>query len=80
MRAREIMVNVPISISIGDDGEVDVNSPNDEVDTDEEEVDATDGTHSPMQSPLDQELELQKAALGKQSNFIDRMIKGDPAE
>lgn len=80
MKAREIMVNIPIQISIDGDGKVLVDGQDNNADTTDSEVDATDGQHSPLESPLDQELELKKAALGKQSKFIDRMIKGDLEE
>jgi len=80
MKAREIMVNIPIQISIDGDGKVSVDGQSDDAVAADDEIDATDGQHSPLESPLDQELELRKAELGKQSKFIDRMIKGDKEE
>ena len=61
MKAREFVINVPINIKIDGDGTPNLDMPNtkpaDQV-PDEEKV---------TMSPLDQELEMRKAEMGKQS-------------
>ena len=71
MRAREFVINVPITIKINgdDDPEIDMDSENDESTLQQNPV---------MVSPLQQDLELSKAALGKDSPVIDKLIKPQP--
>ena len=60
MRAREFTINVPINIKINGDGDPEIDMPsNDEQDQDPVFV-----------SPLQQELELKKAEVGKTSTVI----------
>ena len=69
MRAKEFTINVPINIKINGDGdpEIDVSS------QDSEEPD-----ENPIfVSPLQQELELKKAAAGKDSAVIDKITAPD---
>ena len=71
MRAHEFIINIPINIKVNSDGQVDVTAAQqDEPETDE----------VVMVSPLQQELELQKAALGKTSTVIDQITADDPGE
>jgi hypothetical protein len=69
MRAKEFTINVPITIKINGDGDP-------EVDTGSED---NDQNNNPvMVNPLQQELELKKAELGKNSPYIDTMLDDDP--
>jgi hypothetical protein len=69
MRAREFTINVPINIKINGDGdpEIDV-AGNDSEEPDENPI---------FVSPLQQELELKKAAVGKDSAVIDKITAPD---
>jgi hypothetical protein len=68
MRAREFTINVPINIRINGDGdpEIDVAGNNDSEEPDENPI---------YVSPLQQELELKKAAVGKDSAVIDKITE-----
>lgn len=70
MRAREFIINIPISITMNSDGTVDVNNK----ETNTEPEDETDGVFVP---PLQQKIELMKAGLGKQSPVIDQLLSDD---
>lgn len=72
MRAREIIINVPIKINIDSESGVDVSS--DAADDQETDSEVENPT---MVYPLDQELELQKAALGKNSKVIDDLLRDE---
>jgi hypothetical protein len=65
MRAKEFTINVPINIKINGDGdpEIDV-AGKDDSEPDENPI---------FVSPLQQELELKKAAVGKDSAVIDKI-------
>jgi hypothetical protein len=69
MRAREFTINVPINIKINGDGdpEIDV-AGNDSEEPDENPI---------FVSPLQQDLELKKAAVGKDSAVIDKITAPD---
>lgn len=69
MRAREFVINIPITISLNGDGSVDVNA--------DKEVDDAEDEQSLMVPPPQQEIELQKAALGKTSPVIDDLLAPD---
>jgi hypothetical protein len=69
MRAKEFTINVPITITInGDDDPVVSAGDQSEPDLQQNPV---------MVSPLQQDLELRKAELGKQSPAIAKMLKQD---
>lgn len=70
MRAREFTINVPITIKINgdDDPQIDMPSSNDNDDA------------APFVSPLQQELELKKAQVGKTSDVIDDLTDNDDEE
>jgi hypothetical protein len=69
MRAREFTINVPITISISGDNEPVVSAgATDQSDLDQNPV---------MVAPLQQQLELQKAELGKSSPVIDKLTAPD---
>lgn len=71
MRAREFTINVPINISINSDGEPDVTTGQ----TDNNDVELMQ--NPVMVPPLQQKLELDKAALGKESPVIDKLLADD---
>jgi hypothetical protein len=68
MKSREFTINVPISISINGDNDpvVNVSDKNDKLQQ-----------NPVMVSPLQQELELEKASLGKQSPVINKILQSD---
>ena len=70
MRAREFTINVPITIKINgdDDPQIDMPSSNDNDDA------------APFVSPLQHELELKKAQVGKTSDVIDDLTDNDDEE
>lgn len=67
MRSREFTINVPITIKINGDNDPEIST------SDEQELDQ----NPVMVSPLQQELELQKASLGKSSPVIDKLTADD---
>lgn len=70
MRAREFTINIPINIKLNGDGEPDV-----EIDG-EKEVDPSELDQNPVfVSPLQQDLELKKASVGKKSDVIDDLTQ-----
>jgi len=74
MRAREFTINVPITISINGD-EDPVISAGDQ----ENPKDNTELQQNPvMVSPLQQQVELAKASLGKSSPVIDKITQDHP--
>lgn len=70
MRAREIIINVPICIKIDSDSGVSVAQPDAPEDEEQDELGA-------MVFPQDQELELRKAELGKDSRVAKLLLKPD---
>jgi len=70
MRAREFTINVPITISINGDEDPVVSMPN------QDQEDDTELQKNPvMVSPQQQELEMKKAELGKDSPVIDKLTQ-----
>lgn len=70
MRAREFVINVPITIKInGDDPEIDMK---------DQEVDPTELKANPvMVPPLQQQIEISKASVGKNSPIIDELTQDE---
>ena len=70
MRAKEFTINIPINIKINDDGDpvIDVQRDSEESEFNQNPV---------MVPPLQQELELAKAQLGKESPVIDKLTADD---
>lgn len=66
MRYREFSINIPINIRLGDNGEIDI-------DTGEQENKEKDL----MVPPLQQKIELAKAGLGKQSKVANELLQDD---
>ena len=84
MKAREFTINVPINIKINGDGdpEIDVagQNPEDEQDPGQDCMDP----NPIMVPPLQQNIELKKAALGKEGDIVDKITQdadqSDPLE
>ncbi len=69
MRAKEFTINVPITITINGDGDPVVSAGDQQ---------APELQQNPvMVSPQQQELELKKAELGKESPVIDKLTAND---
>jgi|LakMenE01Jun11ns_1017448.scaffolds.fasta_scaffold8667797_2 hypothetical protein len=73
MRAREFTINVPITIKINGDDDPEINMPGAE---EPKEVDELD-PNPIMVSPLQQEIELKKAAAGKTSPVIQDLTQDE---
>jgi len=70
MRAKEFTINVPINIKINGDGDPEIDMPSQDK-TDPSELDP----NPVFVSPLQQELEMKKAANGKESDVIDDLTQ-----
>jgi hypothetical protein len=70
MRAREFTINVPITISINGDEDPVISTPAQGQDDDQELQ-----QNPVMVSPQQQELELKKAEMGKDSPIIDKLTQ-----
>jgi len=70
MRAKEFTINIPINIKINGDGEPEISTGKQ---SDEHELDQ----NPVMVPPLQQHLELAKAAQGKESPVIDKITQDD---
>ena len=75
MKAREFTINVPINIKINGDGdpEIDVagQDPEDEQQPGQDCMDP----NPVMVPPLQQNIELKKAALGKEGDVVDKITQ-----
>lgn len=91
MRAREFTINIPINIKLGDDDEPEVTSPDTtnivrDVAVVQHQEPASDTSPEDdeemgvMVPPLQQQIELQKAALGKESEVIDDLTDEDEVD
>jgi hypothetical protein len=85
MRAREFIINVPINIKIDGDGKPEVDmSPiknkliEPEIDQEEpDDIEHDDNLEPLFVPPLQQEIELKKAAVGKNSKVIRDLVKNE---
>lgn len=75
MRAREFVINVPITIKINGDGDPEIDMKGEEEPKDPQELDP----NPVMVPPLQQDIELKKATAGKSSPVIDDLTQ-DEAE
>lgn len=74
MRAREFVINVPITIKINGDGDPEIDMPG----TEEEPKDPSDLDPNPvMVTPLQQDIELKKAEAGKVSPIIKDLTQDE---
>lgn len=78
MRAREFVINVPITIKINGDGDPEIDMSNKEEPKDPKELDP----NPVMVPPLQQQIELSKADVGKESPVINDLTQDeiDPEE
>lgn len=75
MRAREFVINVPITIKINGDGDPEIEKAGDSVDT---PIDPSKPKADPvMVPPLQQQVELQKAEAGKISPIIADLTRDE---
>jgi hypothetical protein len=75
MRAREFVINVPITIKINGDGDPEIDMAGKDDPKDPQELDL----NPVMVPPLQQDIELKKASAGKSSPVIDDLTQ-DEAE
>ena len=75
MRAREFVINVPITIKINGDGDPEIDMAGPEEPKDPQELDP----NPIMVPPLQQDIELKKAQAGKSSPVINDLTQ-DEAE
>jgi len=73
MRAREFVINVPITIKINGDGDPEIDMAGDEDVKDPQELDL----NPTMVPPLQQDIELKKAAVGKSSPVINDLTQDE---
>ena len=71
MRIDEITINIPITIDLDSEGKPKVNVAGKDAEGDEMDDNPV------MMNPQQQELELKKAELGKQSPSIEKMVEPD---
>jgi hypothetical protein len=72
MRAREFTINVPINIKINGDGDPEIDVPS------SDSVDPSELDPNPIYiSPLQQDLELRKAEVGKNSDVIQDLTQDE---
>lgn len=76
MKAREIKINIPVTVRMSEDGNIEFVFDDDETKLDQpaevEEIESED-EEKIMVPPLQQSIELQKAAIGKESEVIDQL-------
>jgi len=73
MRAKEFVINVPITIKINGDGDPEIDMSGTDQPRDPAELD----DNPVMVSPLQQELELKKAQVGKLSPVIQDLTQDE---
>jgi hypothetical protein len=73
MRAREFVINVPITIKINGDGDPEIDMDGAEDPKDPKELDL----NPVMVPPLQQDIELKKAHAGKSSPVIDDLTQDE---
>ena len=83
MKAREFTINVPINIKINGDGDPEIDMPSVEPEEEQPGQDCLD-QNPVMVPPLQQNIELKKAALGKEGDVVDKITQdadqSDPIE
>ena len=84
MKAREFTINVPINIKINGDGDPEVDMPSADAETEQEPGADILDPNPVMVPPLQQNIELKKAALGKEGDVVDKITQdrdqSDPLE
>ena len=83
MKAREFTINVPINIKINGDGDPEVDVAGENPEEQQPGQDVLD-PNPIMVPPLQQNIELKKAALGKEGDIVDKITQNtdqsDPLE
>ena len=83
MKAREFTINVPINIKINGDGDPEVDVAGENPEEQQPGPDVLD-PNPIMVPPLQQNIELKKAALGKEGDVVDKITQdrdqSDPLE
>ena len=83
MKAREFTINVPINIKINGDGDPEVDVAGENPEEQKPGQDVLD-PNPIMVPPLQQNIELKKAALGKEGDIVDKITQdadqSDPLE
>ena len=83
MKAREFTINVPINIKINSDGDPEVDVAGENPEEQQPGQDVLD-PNPVMVPPLQQNIELKKAALGKEGDVVDKITQdadqSDPLE
>ena len=83
MKAREFTINVPINIKINGDGDPEVDVAGENPEEQQPGQDVLD-PNPIMVPPLQQNIELKKAALGKEGDVVDKITQdadqSDPLE
>ena len=83
MKAREFTINVPINIKINGDGDPEVDVAGENPEEQQPGQDVLD-PNPIMVPPLQQNIELKKAALGKEGDVVDKITQNtdqsDPLE
>ena len=83
MKAREFTINVPINIKINGDGDPEVDVAGENPEEQQPGQDVLD-PNPIMVPPLQQNIELKKAALGKEGDVVDKITqdadRSDPLE
>lgn len=72
MRAREFTINIPINIKINGDGDPEISVDNDQTKPQDDEDLASN-----FVPPLQQKIELMKAATGKEGKIISQIVADD---
>ena len=83
MKAREFTINVPINIKINGDGDPEIDVAGENPEEEQPGKDVMD-PNPVMVPPLQQNIELKKAALGKEGDVVDKITQdadqSDPLE
>ena len=83
MKAREFTINVPINIKINGDGDPEIDVAGENPEEEQPGQDVMD-PNPVMVPPLQQNIELKKAALGKEGDVVDKITQdrdqSDPLE
>ena len=74
MKAREFTINVPINIKINGDGDPEIDVEGENPEEEQPGQDVMD-PNPVMVPPLQQNIELKKAALGKEGDVVDKITQ-----
>tara|TARA_B100000965_G_scaffold340180_1_gene308223 strand:+ start:855 stop:1178 length:324 start_codon:yes stop_codon:yes gene_type:complete len=84
MKAREFTINVPINIKINGDGDPEIDVAGQDPEEEQQPGQDCMDPNPVMVPPLQQNIELKKAALGKEGDVVDKITQdadqSDPLE